>query len=66
MKKTLIIGSTVLDIIINIEKLPATTEDCHINGQTMSIGGCAFNVQNIINLLQITNDFKTSHFPVSS
>ncbi|GKU30545.1 carbohydrate kinase family protein [Clostridium folliculivorans] len=53
MKKSLIIGSTVLDIIINIEKLPTTTEDCHINGQTMSIGGCAFNVQNIINLFEV-------------
>jgi sugar/nucleoside kinase (ribokinase family) len=53
MKKTLIIGSTVLDIIINIEKLPTTTEDCHINGQTMSIGGCAFNVQNIIKLFEV-------------
>ncbi|QAA32202.1 carbohydrate kinase family protein [Clostridium manihotivorum] len=53
MKKTLIIGSTVLDIIINIEKLPTTTEDCHINGQTMSMGGCAFNVQNIIKLFEV-------------
>lgn len=53
MKKTLIIGSTVLDIIINIDKLPTTTQDCHVNGQTMSIGGCAFNVQNIINLFEV-------------
>lgn len=53
MKKTLIIGSTVLDIIINVEKLPTTTGDCHINSQTMSIGGCAFNVQNIINLFEV-------------
>ncbi|MBK1810799.1 carbohydrate kinase family protein [Clostridium sp. YIM B02505] len=57
MKKTLIIGSTVLDIIINIEKLPTTTEDCHINGQTMSIGGCAFNVQNIANLFEVPHVF---------
>lgn len=53
MKKTLIIGSTVLDIIINIDKLPTTTDDCHIKAQTMSIGGCAFNVQNMTNLFEI-------------
>lgn len=53
MKKTLIIGSTVLDIIINLDKLPTATGDCHINNQTMSIGGCAFNVQNIINLFKV-------------
>lgn len=53
MKKTLVIGSTVLDIIINVTKLPTSTEDCHINGQTLSIGGCAFNVQNIIGLFDV-------------
>lgn len=57
LKQTLIIGSTVLDIIIDVSALPNTTEDLHVNQQTMSLGGCAYNVQNIVQLFEIPNLF---------
>jgi sugar/nucleoside kinase (ribokinase family) len=57
MKETLIIGSTVLDIIIDVPKLPTTSEDVHIQEQTLAIGGCAFNVAHIIRLFQLPHTF---------
>ncbi len=48
MKKTLVIGSTVLDIIIQIDHLPKTSEDIHIKGQRMALGGCAYNAADIL------------------
>ncbi len=53
MKKILVIGSTVLDIIIHITHLPSCQEDLHIKKQTMSLGGCAFNVYHTINLFHV-------------
>lgn len=46
--KALIIGSTVADVIINLDKLPGTAEDVHVLGQRMQLGGCAFNVSDIL------------------
>ena len=43
MKPALIIGSTCVDVIINIHHLPKTEEDIHPTSQSMAIGGCAFN-----------------------
>lgn len=48
MKKTLIIGSTVVDVIIGIEKLPKTQEDTHTTSHKMGLGGCAYNVSEIL------------------
>lgn len=48
MKKVLVIGSTVTDIIINVDYLPTTAEDVHIKSQVMSLGGCAYNVSDMI------------------
>lgn len=44
MKKTLVIGSAVCDIVIPIEHLPVRSEDINFYSQGMSLGGCAFNV----------------------
>lgn len=44
MKKTLVIGSAVCDILIPVEHLPSRSEDINIYHQDMSLGGCAFNV----------------------
>ena len=44
MKKTLVIGSAVCDIVIPIEHLPSRSEDINLYRQDMSLGGCAFNV----------------------
>ncbi len=49
MKKILIIGSTCADIIINLEDhLPASGEDVHVRTQSMSLGGCAYNVSDSV------------------
>ncbi len=59
----LVIGSTCVDLIINVDHLPTTEEDIHPTGQTMALGGCAFNVANI--LRQTEADF-TFISPVGS
>jgi len=43
MKKLLFIGSTVVDVIINIDHLPRTCEDVNVYEQELAMGGCAFN-----------------------
>ena len=48
MKKLLIIGSTVTDIIINVDFLPSTAQDVHIISQSTSLGGCAHNVSDTV------------------
>lgn len=44
MDELLIIGSTCVDIIINLERLPHTGEDLQPQSQTLAIGGCGWNV----------------------
>lgn len=53
MKQVLVIGSTVTDVIIHLDHLPKTSEDVHVISQTMSLGGCAYNVSNMIRLYQV-------------
>jgi len=48
MKKILVIGSTVVDIIINVDFLPGIGQDVHVISQEMSLGGCAYNVSDTI------------------
>ncbi len=48
MKKILVIGSTVVDIIINVDYLPGTAQDVHVISQEMSLGGCAYNVSDTL------------------
>lgn len=48
MKQTLVIGSTVVDVIVNIPHLPKTGEDVHITRQTRSLGGCAYIVSDVL------------------
>ena len=48
MKKVLVIGSTVADIIIRLDKIPTTGGDVNVHWQKMSMGGCAFNVSQAI------------------
>ncbi len=55
MKKILVIGSTVVDVIININYLPGTADDVHVKSQQFSLGGCAFNVASTI------ENFNTPH-----
>lgn len=50
MKKTLVIGSTTLDIIVEVPALPSRKDDVNIRSQTVVLGGCAYNVQTILRL----------------
>jgi len=44
MKQTLVIGSTVVDVVLNVPALPKRGEDINITGAEYRIGGCAYNV----------------------
>ena len=48
MAAALIIGSTVCDVMIYLDRLPSREGDAHIDHQQWSVGGCAFNVVNIL------------------
>lgn len=54
MKKTLVIGSTVVDVIITLEDyLPKTQGDVHVLNQEMSLGGCAYNTSDMIRHFEV-------------
>lgn len=53
MKKVLVIGSTVVDVIIHVDRLPKTQEDIHVLRQHMSLGGCAYNTSDMIRHFQV-------------
>lgn len=51
-KNIMVLGSTCVDIIINIDHLPKTEEDIHPSGQSLALGGCAYNVASMIRLFR--------------
>ncbi|MDO4500021.1 MAG: PfkB family carbohydrate kinase [Erysipelotrichaceae bacterium] len=53
MDKTLIIGSCTVDIVVPTPKLPKSTEDINSGEHHYSLGGCAYNVAQIFNLLNL-------------
>ncbi len=53
MKKTLVIGSAVCDIVIRLDHLPERKEDINFYHQEMSPGGCAFNVCDCLRHFQV-------------
>jgi sugar/nucleoside kinase (ribokinase family) len=53
MKQVLVIGSTVVDVIIQLPHLPTTSEDVHVRTQSMSLGGCAYNTSDMIRHFQV-------------
>ncbi|AEE17477.1 PfkB family carbohydrate kinase [Treponema brennaborense] len=63
MKQTLVIGSTVVDVIVAIPHLPSTGEDINVTAQTQRLGGCAYNVSN---MLRLTGTPYTLCSPVGS
>lgn len=50
MRKALMIGSTVADILIRVDHLPSLEEDVNPLGQTLSLGGCCYNVSHMLEL----------------
>lgn len=57
MKKVLMIGSTVCDIILNLDHLPTRQEDVHPEKQSTRIGGCAFNATYALSHLGVPYTF---------
>ncbi len=55
MKQTLVIGSTVVDVILRLPYLPQKTQDVNIFSQTHNLGGCAYNVSNMLSLENVPN-----------
>jgi sugar/nucleoside kinase (ribokinase family) len=52
VKQTLVIGSTVVDILITVPRLPRRGEDINITSSLCRIGGCAYNVYKTLRLFQ--------------
>ncbi len=48
MQKTLVIGSTVVDVLIRVDHLPSSEEDINPKSQKLTLGGCAYNVSNVL------------------
>ena len=57
MSKALVIGSTVCDVMVYLDRLPSREGDAHIHEQTWSLGGCAFNVASVLHALGQNVDF---------
>ena len=50
MRKALMIGSTVVDVLIRVDHLPSLEEDVNPLGQSLSLGGCCYNVSHMLEL----------------
>lgn len=48
MSKIVVIGSTVCDVFVYVDRLPSREGDTHIRRQEMRLGGCAFNVAHFL------------------
>lgn len=53
MKKCLVIGAAMLDIVMKIDRLPKSGEDVMADSQKMTVGGCAYNVADIMKHFQV-------------
>lgn len=56
-KKCLIIGAAMLDIIMDIDRLPKSGEDIYAKSQSMTVGGCAYNVADILKHFGVDHTF---------
>ena len=46
--RILVIGSSCVDVILQLDHLPVTEEDMHPKSQSFRMGGCAYNAANIL------------------
>ncbi|AEF80278.1 PfkB family carbohydrate kinase [Leadbettera azotonutricia] len=53
MKSTLVIGSTVVDVLLNLPHLPVRGEDINLQAVSHRIGGCAWNTAWMLRLFDI-------------
>ena len=42
-KGCIVIGAAMLDIVMEIDQIPKSGTDVYAKGQTMMVGGCAYN-----------------------
>lgn len=54
--KTLVIGAAIVDVIMKIPTLPKKGEDILCNETMLAVGGCAYNVANILRNFSIDHD----------
>lgn len=54
--KTLVLGAAIVDKIIEIEKLPNSGDDICAGSENIAIGGCAYNVANILKNFEVGHD----------
>jgi len=52
MKRTLVIGSTVVDVLLNVPAVPQRGDDVNITASEYRIGGCAYNVFKTLQLFK--------------
>lgn len=55
-QKVLVIGSAILDVIVSLESLPTSGEDAFAKQEKNMVGGCAYNVANILSHLKADYD----------
>jgi len=52
MKQTLVLGSTVVDVLLNVPAVPKRGDDVNITASEFRIGGCAYNVFKTLRLFK--------------
>lgn len=55
-KKILVLGAAVVDVILQVDRLPRTAEDVTAEHKETVVGGCAYNVANILRQLGADHD----------
>lgn len=53
--KSLVLGTAIVDIIMKIPKLPKSGEDVLCTERKVTVGGCAYNVANILKGFNVNN-----------
>jgi sugar/nucleoside kinase (ribokinase family) len=48
MKQVLVVGSTCVDVLLSVNHVPVSGEDISVSTQQLRIGGCAYNVSDMI------------------
>lgn len=56
-EQCLVIGAAILDIIMEIDRLPKSGEDIYAQNQTMAVGGCAYNAADILKHFHVKHTF---------
>ena len=52
MKQTLVLGSTVVDVLLNVPAVPKRGDDVNITASEFRVGGCAYNVFKTLRLFK--------------